>query len=379
MNQLNIITTSLKNKHLNYNHYEYIINSITKHDAIHHYKKRGTGRTALIKSLAIEVGTSVSNIYNIINASKITTLTSQLEYKEELSATAAFHSRSKKSKPSHNSKLESSKEFIDLVTAEVKKKKLSSIDETIHYLKLHQPELIKNMTTVCTKTFYNYVHQRKVSILPIDLPRMCGRKNSKNYKTYISKRQKGTCITERPFLPEDRSEFGHWEGDLVVGPRDGQHGAILTLIERKTRFYIMIPIKAKSSKQVYMQINKLQKHYGDKFPTIFKSITFDNGSEFSRHKDIEIKPNTLIQRTTVYFGRPYRSCDRGSNENCNGLIRYFIKKGTAINSIPKHIIREINEAINDKKRKILGYLPASHLFDIELKNIGFTSTQVYCD
>lgn len=75
-----------------------------------------------------------------------------------------------------------------------------------------------------------------------------------------------------------------------------------------------------------MQINKLIKFYGASFKDIFKSITFDNGNEFSRWKDMEVKPNTKEKRTKIYFGRPYHSCDRASNENCNGLIRYFIKK-----------------------------------------------------
>ncbi|MEG0564356.1 hypothetical protein [Anaerorhabdus sp.] len=92
----------------------------------------------------------------------------------------------------------------------------------------------------------------------------------------------------------------------------------------------MIPIKRKSSKQVYMKINKLHKFYGENFSTIFKSITFDNGNEFSKHTDIELRPGTKKKRTFVYFGRPYHSCDRASNENCNGLIRWFIKKGIDI-------------------------------------------------
>ena len=109
-------------------------------------------------------------------------------------------------------------------------------------------------------------------IKPIDLPHLVRRTNEKD--------KKGTSITGRPECIQDREEFGHWEGDSVTGPRDGQNGAYLTLIERKTRFYYMIPISAKSSKQVYMQINKLHKFYGDSFKDIFKSITFDNGSEF---------------------------------------------------------------------------------------------------
>lgn len=233
------------------------------------------------------------------------------------------------------------------------------------------------MVTVSTKTFYSYVHQGRTSIKPIDLPRMVRRKTKKNWKSYIPKRQKGTSITERPEYIKDREEFGHWEGDLVTGPRDGQNGAYLTLIERKTRFYYMIPISAKSSKQVYMQINKLHKFYGDNFKDIFKSITFDNGSEFSRWKDIEQKPKSKEKRTTVYFGRPYHSCDRASNENCNGLIRYFIKKGTDINTIDKETTIDINNKINQKKRKILGYLSSEELFLNELAKLNVTDNTIF--
>lgn len=112
----------------------------------------------------------------------------------------------------------------------------------------------------------------------------------------------------------------------------------------------MISISSKSSKKVYMQINKLHKFYGNSFKDIFKSITFDNGNEFSRWKDMEIKPNTKEQRTKIYLGRPYHSCDRASNENCNALVRYFIKKGTDINTIDKKASIDINNKINQKKR-----------------------------
>lgn len=171
----------------------------------------------------------------------------------------------------------------------------------------------------------------------------------------------------------DRSEFGHWEGDLVTGPRDGQNGAYLTLLERKSRYYIMIPIPRKSSKQVYMKINQIHKFYGDDFSSIFKSITFDNGSEFSRYRDIEYKCGTKTKRTSVYFGRPYHSCDRASNENCNGLIRRFIKKGTDINTVCKDLSTSINKQINNKKRRILHYSSAEDSFLIELSNLGLTN------
>lgn len=192
---------------------------------------------------------------------------SNLNQFAELSALAAYSKRSKKHLVPNNSKINKAHDFIKLVETEMKSNKLSSVDETIHYLCLHEKDKIKNMETVCTKTFYNYIHQRKVK---------------KNWKTYIPKMQKGTSITKRPAYIEPREELGHWEDDLITGPRDGKNGAYLTLNERKTRFYYMLSISSKSSKKVFMQINKLNKFYGNQFKDIFKSITFDNGSGFSR-------------------------------------------------------------------------------------------------
>ena len=375
MNTINI-SQKTKNKHLDFSHYEFIINSLIQFNASHH-GKRNIGKTLFIKQLAFSVGTSVSNVYSIIKDATVSIKDTHLNEHFELSALAAFQKRSKNHKIPNNSKFDKAKDFISIVENEIKSDKLSSIDETINYLILHQSDKIANLETISTKTFYNYVHQGRTSIKPIDLPRMVRRKTKKNWKTYIPKRQKGTSITERPDHINERDEFGHWEGDLVTGPRDGQNGAYLTLLERKTRFYYMIPISSKSSKKVYMQINKLHKFYGEHFKDIFKSITFDNGNEFSRWKDMEIKPNTKEQRTKIYFGRPYHSCDRASNENCNALVRYFIKKGTDINTIDKKASIDINNKINQKKRKILGYLPAEKLFLDELTKINVTENTIF--
>lgn len=371
---MNTITISRKqkHKHLSFQHYEFIINSIIKFNAEHSASKRNIGKTDFINTLAASVGTSTSNIYAIIKDATVSVRSSNLEEHLELSASAVFHKRTKNHKIPNNSKIEKAKDFISLVVDEIKSNKLSSIDETVNYLKLHDPDKIKNMETVSTKTIYNYIHAAKIALKPIDMPRMIRRKIKKSWKTYIPKKQKGISILERPKHINARKEFGHWEGDLVTGPRDGQNGAYLTLIERKTRFYYMLPITSKSAKKVYMQINKLHKFYGDNFSDIFKSITFDNGSEFSRWKDMETKPGTKERRVNIYFGRPYHSCDRASNENCNGLVRYFVKKGTDINTIPKESTIDINDKINNKKRKILGYLPAEKLFLDELNNIGVT-------
>ena len=142
MDNYNIITPSSKFKHLSFQHYEYIIREITKHDAFHHGKKRNTGRTALIRSLASDVGTSVSNVYSIIKDASISILDSDLITHKELSASAAFHKRTKLRKVSNISKLDKAKDFINLVVNEVKSNKLSSIDETVNNLILHHPDKI---------------------------------------------------------------------------------------------------------------------------------------------------------------------------------------------------------------------------------------------
>lgn len=151
MNSINI-SQKAKNKHLNFSHYEFIINSLIQFNASHP-GKRNIGKTQFIKELASTVGTTVSNVYSVIKDATITIKDTHLKIHYELSAMAAFEKRSKNHKIPNNSKFEESKEFISLVEQEIKSNRLSSIDETINYLRIHQPDRIKNMVTVSTKTF----------------------------------------------------------------------------------------------------------------------------------------------------------------------------------------------------------------------------------
>lgn len=227
------LTQKQKNKHLTFEHYEYIVNSVIAFEAMNSKSKRNIGKTTFIKELASTVGTTTSNVYSIIKDATITILDTHLNERITLCASSAFNKQTKNRKIPNNSKLEKAKDFIALVEKALLNNKLYSIDETINYLKIHDSDAIKDMVTISTKTFYNYVHDRKVNIKPIDLPRMTRRKNKPKHKTYIPKRQKGTSIEERPEKVNSREEFGHWEGDLVVGPRDGQNGAYLTLFKEK--------------------------------------------------------------------------------------------------------------------------------------------------
>ncbi len=360
MEHLNYNISKPKNKHLQLESYFFIQSEYNFYIAS---KNKSIPKTTFMKNLASKLNTSLSNLYSIIKSGLVQLRNHDYPTRVEFSATAAFKKRSNKN--SNSSKIDKAKEFINLVINTFRSTdNMDSIDEIINSLKLHHADSISDLTTVCTKTFYNYIHAQKIDLKPIELPEMVRRKSKKAPRR--SKRHKGTSIDERPFLPDDRSVFGHWEGDLVLGTNEKDTGALFTLLERKTRKQIIIPIKNKTSKQVYMAVNKLEKQYGTLFSKVFKSITFDNGAEFSRYKDIEKKPSSKLPRTKVYFAHPYSSWERGSNENANRLIRRFIKKGTRISSYSNSFIQHISKLINSKSRKILNYLSADHFFNIEL-------------
>jgi len=150
-----------------------------------------------MKSLATKYNTSLSNIYKIINASKITTINTNLKESIEYSYTVLTGKRKNK-KTSNNSKLIKAQPFINMVIKEVKTNKYSSIDETINHLKLHHKDTLKGFTTICTSTMYNYVHEGIIELKPIDLPRMLRRKHKTKDKTYTNPKTRGTSIEERP-------------------------------------------------------------------------------------------------------------------------------------------------------------------------------------
>ena len=319
-----------------------------------------------MKSLAKRTNTCLSNLYKIIKDGTVELLASDYTTRTEFSSQAAFNAR--KNFIPNNLKIAKAKPFIDLVIARFKKMKgLESIETIINDLKLNQKSLIQNMETINVKTFYNYVNRCLLPIKPIDLPIAVKRKKHHEKKEY--KKTKGTSIDERPISVNERTEFGHWEGDTVVGIKDKNDSVLFTLVERKTRYLIAIKVKDKGANAIYRAINKLEKEYGDRFSKVFKSITFDNGVEFSRFKDIEIKKGSNKKRTTVYFAHPYSSWERGSNERHNKFLRVFVKKGTPINNYSKSFIDYANRMINSMHKKVLNYKSSLSLYNLELSKL----------
>lgn len=333
-------------------------------------KDKSKKKTIFMKELAKLIGTSLSNLYDIIKDGLITTLDYELRERIEFSSTVAFNKRNKKSIESNSSKRESSKPFINLIIKDLESEyNINSVDEIIHDLKQNRIDEIEGMTTICTSTFYNYVNDKKIENFNINLlPTKQNRKpkNDTSNKDGKRKRDNINSIENRPFSPNNREEFGHWEGDTVVGSsKIKDSGACFTLVERKTRFQIVIKMKDRKAETVLKAVKKIKKLYPElkdyKLQDIFKSITFDNGVEFSKWKDIE-----KFLHTTVYFAHPYSSYERGSNENGNKLLRIFLPKSCDMKQYTESYVTNANELINTKIRKILGYKSSLELFTSEL-------------
>ncbi len=152
-------------------------------------------------------------------------------------------------------------------------------------------------------------------------------------------------IDQRPAYINDRSEIGHWEGDLMIGLK--QASAIATLVERKTRSTIILKLKDRRTETVTEEMKKALSSLPIK---LIQSMTYDNGFEMANHK-------WLTQKTgmKIFFAHPYSSWERGTNENTNGLIRRYFPKGTDFNKVTYKELRELQDKLNNRPRKVLGY------------------------
>lgn len=136
------------------------------------------------------------------------------------------------------------------------------------------------------------------------------------------------------------------------------------MIERKTREYWMIRVPGRDPNGVMEALREVRSQYAEHWDDVFKTITTDNGSEFSLLSGLED-----LSKTLVYFAHPYTSCEKGSVERHNGLIRRFIPKGHRIDSFSDEQICQIEVWCNSLPRKILGYSTPDELFEDELDKI----------
>ena len=219
------------------------------------------------------------------------------------------------------------------------------------------------LTDATVVAIYNYVGQGLLAIRNSDLPEKLKR-NTKIHRVHKNKKKLGRSIEERPKEINDRKEFGHWECDLVLGHKTRDDQVLLTLSERMSREFLILRIPDKTAASVMSAFQTLHKQYSEHWNEIFKTITTDNGSEFADLSNLEEVSNTL-----VYYAHPYTSCDKGTVERHNGLIRRFIPKGDYINNYSLQEIIDIETWCNSLPRKILAYHTPDEIFERELDHI----------
>ena len=158
-------------------------------------------------------------------------------------------------------------------------------------------------------------------------------------------------IRERPAEAEDRAVPGHWEGDLLAGSNNTH---IATLVERHTRFAMLIKVDSKDTATV---VGALAKHVRRLPAQLRRSLTWDRGKEMADHKRF-----TLATNVKVYFCDPRSPWQRGSNENTNGLLRQYFPKGKDLSIYPQAYLDKIAKRLNQRPRQTLGFeCPADRL------------------
>ncbi len=202
---------------------------------------------------------------------------------------------------------------------------------------------------LCTETIYEATYRGLITPVTDDLLR--------TGRTYRHRRGRGRTregalkqstamksIHDRPAIVETRAQVGHWEGDLIIG--GGQRSAIATLVERKARLTILVPIRGGHSAQVV----------GDAVIGAFtqlpaalrRTLTWDQGNEMFHHTRIEQATGLAI-----YFADPHSPWQRGTNENTNGLLRQYFPKGADLNEITDQRLREVANELNNRPRLVL--------------------------
>ena len=215
-------------------------------------------------------------------------------------------------------------------------------------------------TMISTKTFYNWIEDGLVKVKNIDLLLKVRRRPSRPRQE--RKKKLGKSIDERPKEVDSREEFGNWEGDGIVGK--DQKGHLISLVERKLGIGMLFNVGDRKEDKVVLIIDRLEKQFGGAFGSIFKTITFDNGSEFSRSDQME-KGN----RTQIYYAHPYSSWERGTNENWNGIVRRFIPKGSSFYGLTDEDLARITHYINTLPRKRFGYKSPMALWNAQIHDM----------
>lgn len=208
---------------------------------------------------------------------------------------------------------------------------------------------------ICTATLYSYIYKglfRKMTAADLWLGRKSREKKTAEKRT---PHPKLPSIVDRPAPASDRSAYGHWEMDLIVG-KANTRPVLLTLTERQTRRELIFKLPDRKAATIRGVFDKLERKLGKlHFRDVFRTITTDNGSEFLQYEELRrsVYGGT---RFAVYYCHSYAAWEKGTNENHNRMIRRFFPKGTDFGKITHKQVAAVERWMNNYPRRILDWL-----------------------
>ena len=253
-------------------------------------------------------------------------------------------------------KLALNRHLCRLVASKLKKR--WSPQQIAGWLKRRYPEDVSKH--VSHETIYKSLFIQSRGVLKQELIKTLRRKKTRlrQSKTKRVDEKRGqikdlVSIRERPASIEDRAIPGHWEGDLIDGTRQTH---IATLVERHTRYVMLVKVENKETKTVVPalinQMKKLPKE-------LLKTVTWDRGKELASHQQFSVATNA-----EVYFCDPQSPWQRGTNENTNGLLRQYFPKGTDLSVYSQSDLNKVARELNTRPRKTLNYdTPAVRFYE----------------
>lgn len=211
---------------------------------------------------------------------------------------------------------------------------------------------------ISTEAIYQAIYRPETGLLrrPEPSPLRTGRDHRRGHTRPVRSRRRFAApmvsVHDRGFEPEDRSQPGHWEGDLIVGPN--HRSGIGTLVERQTRYVKLLHLPVQDSTTLHAA---LVASLGALPAPLRRSLTWDQGTEMARHLDI-----TRDTGIPVYFCDAASPWQRGSNENTNGLLRQYFPKSTDLSVHTPHDLARVEQELNARPRMILGDRTPAELF-----------------
>jgi transposase, IS30 family len=223
------------------------------------------------------------------------------------------------------------------------------------------PEQIAYCTHASHEAIYQYIYRDKRAGGSLWLHLRCQKRYRKRAggQDRRGKIANQRSIDLRPAHIDKRAQVGHWEVDTIVGPHHGS--AILSIVERKSGYTLLALLPDRSASSTYEAMVQLLQPIAHKV----KTITTDNGGEFAWHEKLDATLGCVS-----YFCRPYASCQRGTNENTNGLVRQYLPKQRDLGTVDQQELQMVMERLNHRPRKRLEFKTPHQVFRQSLKNFA---------